>query len=113
MTKKNDPQQKELFDYYESFLSKIAYKNLTESFYAVFRHVILSLMPVDEMSEHFSKTTGRKTKELYSMAGLILLKEFKNWTTEEATSAYMFDVRVQYALNLGRDNITLSTRSLM
>ena len=107
-----DPRQNELFDFYESFLSPVGYKRLSTSFYAVFRHVVLSLMPVEEISKHFNKSTGRSTKELYSMAGLILLKEFKHWTTEEAAEAYMFDARVQYALNLGRDNISLSERSL-
>ena len=46
------------------------------------------------------------------MAGLILLKEFRNWTTSEATDAYLFDFRVQYALNIGRDNITFCERTL-
>ena len=46
------------------------------------------------------------------MAGLLLLKEFKNWTTAEATDAYLFDYRVQYALNIGRDKLSFCERTL-
>ncbi len=108
----NNPEQNLLFDYYESFLSPVAYERLTTGYHAVFRHVILSLMPVKEISEHFHPAMGRPTKELYSMAGLVLLKEYHDWTTEEAVDAYLFDCRVQYALNLGRDNISFCSRTL-
>ena len=46
------------------------------------------------------------------MAGLILLKEFKNWTTAEAVESYLYDYRTQYALNTGRDNISFCERTL-
>ena len=107
-----DPQQINLFDLELSFLTKLSLKRLETSNFSVFRHVILSLLPAEEISQHFSAKTGRPTKELYSMAGLILLKEFHNWTTIEATEAYLFDYRVQYALNLGRDNISFCERTL-
>ena len=34
------------------------------------------------------------------MAGLVLIKEFMNWTKEEALDAYRLNIGVQYALNL-------------
>lgn len=107
-----EPEQNPLFDYHTTFLSNVAYKRLTTGFHAVFRHAILSLMPAKEIGEHFHEVMGRPTKELYSMAGLLLLKEFHNWTTSEAVDAYLFDFRVQYALNLGRDNISFCERTL-
>jgi hypothetical protein len=107
-----DPAQINLFDLETSFLANIAQKRLETSFYSVFRHVILSLLPAQEIANHFNPDNGRPTKELYSMAGLILLKEFKNWTTTEATEAYLFDYRTQYALNTGRDNISFCERTL-
>jgi hypothetical protein len=61
----------------------------------MFRHVILALLPAKEIAEHFDEAMGRPTKELYSMAGLVLLKEFHNWTTAEAVDAYWFDARIQ------------------
>ena len=107
-----DPGQISLFELEPTFLSHIAQLRLETSFYSIFRHVILSLLPAEEIGRNFSPKNGRPTKELYSMAGLILLKEFRNWTTNEATEAYLFDFRVQYALNIGRDNITFCERTL-
>jgi len=57
-------------------------------------------MPVDAIAGEFSPTMGAPTKELYSMAGLLLIKEFRDWTTTEAAEAYMFYADIQYALNL-------------
>ena len=95
-----DPQQRLLFDPFADILSDTNRKALLESWPGVFRHVILQLMPVDIVSQHFSRRFGRPTKELYSMAGLILIAEFHGWTWEEAVIAYRFHLDVQYALNL-------------
>ena len=107
-----NPEQNELFDYYQSILSPVAYNRLASGYHAVFRHVILALLPAKEIAEHFDEAMGRPTKELYSMAGLVLLKEFHNWTTAEAVDAYLFDARIQYALNIGRDNVSFCERTL-
>jgi hypothetical protein len=36
-------------------------------------------MPADALAAHFHDVIGRPTKELYSVAGLLLIKEFMNW----------------------------------
>ena len=107
-----DPRQNKLFDSYRNVLSSLAYERLLKNWQGVFRHVILELMPVEEVGEHFSTDQGRPTKELYSIAGLMLIMEFRNWTVEEAADAYMYNADVQYALNLGRDNQSLSERTI-
>lgn len=107
-----DPQQNVLFDSYKSVLSPVAYERLLESWQGVFRHVILELMPVEEVGKHFSADQGRPSKELYSMAGLQLIMEFKDWTVEEAAEAYMYSADIQYALNLGRDNQSMTERTI-
>jgi len=107
-----DPRQMELFDPFESQMSALAYKRLQGSLYAVFRHLLLSLMPAEELGAHFDESIGRPTKELYSMAGLVLMKEFHNWTTEQAVDAYLYDQRVHYALNFGSDNVSFCERTL-
>jgi len=66
----------------------------------VFRHVILELLPVPQLAQHFSPDLGAPTKELYSMAGLVFLSDFLGWTAEQAAEAYLFRTDVQYALNL-------------
>ena len=93
-------------------MSPLAYKRLQGSLYAVFRYLILSLMPAEELGNHFDEAIGRPTKELYSMAGLILLKEFHNWTTIAAVDGYLFDKRVHYALNLISENVSFCERTL-
>ena len=105
----NDPRQVELFDIFESQMPPRTYRRLKKSFHAVFRNIILELMPVAELGENFHPIIGRPTKELYSMAGLVLLKEYHNWTVEEATDAYLFDVRIHYALNLRTGHVITCT----
>jgi hypothetical protein len=77
-----------------------------------YRHVILALMPVEQIALHYDPVMGRPTKELYSMAGLILIKEFKNWTAEETVDAYCYNTQVQYALNLEPSGQELGIRTL-
>jgi hypothetical protein len=107
-----DPQQDWLFDPSLGSYSSLAQRRLLKDWPGVFRTCILEMMPVEEMGKHFSKDMGRPTKELYSACGLLLLQEFNNWTVEEAADMYMFDGRIQFALNLGRDRQTMSTRTI-
>lgn len=107
-----DPKQKPLFDPFASVFSELAYQHVRQGWQGVFRHVILELLPAEEIGRHFSSDLGRPTKELYSMAGLLLIMEFKNWTRAEAVEAYMFHADVQYALNLEPGLQSLSERTL-
>ena len=95
-----NPQQTQLFDPFDSVLTEKTRTRLLNGWHGAFRHIILELMPVDAVGEHFDATMGRPTKELYSMAGLLLIKEFKDWTKDEAIYAYCFDMAIHYALNL-------------
>ena len=95
-----NPRQTGLFDSFRDILSSVAYRRIQRGWQGVFRHVILELMPVEALAGEFSPNMGTPTKELYSMAGLLFIKEFKDWTTTHAAEAYMFDASVQYALNL-------------
>jgi len=95
-----NPQQTRLFDCFDPVLSSRARNRLLDSWPGVFRHVILERMPVDAIAGHFNPRMGRPTKELYSMAGLILLAELMDWTQAQAIDAYGFHMGVHYALNL-------------
>jgi len=108
----HNPGQTELFDPWTSKLSDTAYNRLSKSFYAVFRHTILELMPADKLGDKFHEDLGRPSKELHAMAGLILLKEFKNWTTAEAVDQYMFNVQIHYALNIPSHNASISEKTV-
>ena len=107
-----NPQQTRLFDSFDPVLSPRARQRLLNHWPGVFRHVILELMPVDIIAGHFDPSMGRPTKELYSMAGLILLMEFMDWTKDQAVDAYSFHMDVHYALNLEPVTHDLSVRTL-
>ena len=107
-----NPQQTRLFDPFDSVLTETTRKRLLNGWPGVFRHVILELMPVDAVSEHFDPTMGRPTKELYSIAGLLLIQEFMDWTKEQALDAYSFHTNVHYALNLEPVTHDISKRTL-
>lgn len=108
----NDPRQSRLFDSFSEILSPAALKRLQSGWEFVFRQAILELMPANELGKHFSPAHGRPTKELYSMAGLILIMEFRNWTHSQAVDAYVFDVATQYALNLEPSGQMLCERTV-
>ena len=107
-----NPQQTRLFDPYDRVLTEKTRRRLLGGWPGVFRHVILELMPVDTISGHFDPTMGRPTKELYSMAGLILLMEFMDWTKDQALDAYRFHMNVHYALNLEPVTHDIAKRTL-
>ena len=107
-----NPQQTRLFDPFDGVLTPKARQRLLDGWPGVFRYVMLELMPADALAKHFDPTMGRPSKELYSMAGLIFLAEYFNWTKDEALEAYCFHMGVHYALNLEPVAQELSMRTL-
>jgi len=107
-----DPRQTRLFDPFDKVLTERTRRRLLDGWPGVFRHIILELMPVETVSGHFDPALGRPSKELYSMAGLLLLMEFMDWTKEEALDAYSFHMDIHYALNLEPVTHELSLRTL-
>ena len=107
-----NPRQGHLFDRYQPVLTAANQQWLEENWPGVFRHVILELLPVETLQGHFHPTLGRPTRELYSMAGLLLLMEWMNWTKEQAVDMYRFHSGVHYALNLEPTGHDLSVRTL-
>jgi len=107
-----NPQQTRLFDPFDSVLTEKTRKRLLDGWAGVFRHIILELMPVETISGHFDPAMGRPTKELYSMAGLLLLMEFMDWTKQDGLDAYSFRMDIHYALNLEPVTHDISMRTL-
>jgi DDE family transposase len=106
-----DPRQQRLFDPFEGLFSPSAVRILECGWQGVFRHVILEVLPVAELSQHFHPSLGAPTKELYSMAGLVFLADFHGWTSQQAAEGYMFHTDLQYALNL-EPGAEVSSRSV-
>ena len=102
-----NPQQGRLFDPIEGMIPPLGMERIREGWQGIFRAALLELMPARQLGKHFSPTMGRPTKELYSVAGLLFLQEFKNWTIPDAVEAYLFHTDIQFALNVepGRDEM--------
>jgi len=107
-----NPKQTCLFDSFDPVLTDQTRKRLLNGWSGIFRHVILELLPVEAIAGHFHPGMGRPTKELYSMAGLMLIMEFMDWTKDQALDAYCFHMDVHYALNLEPVAQELSIRTL-
>jgi len=106
-----DPRQNRLFDPFEGVIPPAGQRIISSGWQGVFRHVLLELMPVGQLAQHFSRELGAPTKELYSMAGLVFVTDFFDWTAQEAAEAYIFRSDVQYALNL-EPGVEVSSRTV-
>ena len=106
-----DPRQNRLFDPFDGVIPPAGRKIIGNGWQGVFRHVLLEVMPVGELGQHFSDSLGAATKELYSMAGLVFLTDFFGWTAQEAAEAYIFRTDIQYALNR-EPGAAVSTRTV-
>jgi hypothetical protein len=95
-----NPLQGRLFDPFEQIIPPLGLERIKNGWQAIFRAMFLTLMPVKQLGAHFHPTMGRRTKELYSVAGLVFLQECNGWTNTEAVNAYLFRTDVQFALNL-------------
>jgi hypothetical protein len=95
-----DPRQGRLFDPFQGMIPPLGRERIHHGWQAIFRTTLLELMPARQLGKHFHPTIGRPTKELYSVAGLLFLQEFQNWTIPETVEAYLFRTDIQFALNL-------------
>lgn len=93
-------------------LDECARRELDENWQGIFRRSLLKLMPAAKLGAHFHESFGRPTKELHSMAALVFIMEFKNWTLDDAVDAYTFNNGIHFALNLPNRRNYLCTRTL-
>lgn len=107
-----DPRQKVLFDPFEHALPAPVRHKLDAGWQGLMRHVILELLPVEVLAQQRHPVMGCPTKELYSVAGLLFVMEFLDWTRAQACEQYELNLGLQYALNLAPGGVTLSVRTL-
>ena len=112
MITKQEPTQPKLWSRFQDLLSEVALEELDRGWQGVFHRMILQQLPIEIMEEKFNKNTGRPTKELYSVCGLLLIMNYFGWTLSQARLNYMVDLGVQYALNIEKDAVELSERTL-
>ncbi len=87
-------------------------RGLNQDWQGVLPRTALKCLPAPEIAQRFSAALGRPAKEIYSMIGLLVIMEFKQWTADEATEAYSLNAGVQFALNLGRDRQCVCPRTV-
>jgi hypothetical protein len=74
---------------------------LLESSWAhLFREEILHKLPAEKLFPLYDEFRGRKTKELYSMLGIVLLQQMEDLTDEETVHQFSFNIMWQYALHV-------------
>lgn len=95
-----DPRQARLFDPFEGVISPAGWKLIETGWQGVFRHLVLHQLPASRLGNDLSRDMGRPSAELFSMCGLLLIRDFQNWTVPETLEAALFRSDVQYALNL-------------
>jgi len=103
-----DPRQNLLFDPAEDMFSPMAIRYMNADWPGLFRSQLLHVMPVKELAERFDPVMGAPTKELYSMAGFIFLKEYFDLTIEDAVYHYVVDPCWQFALNVNPVTASMS-----
>ena len=107
-----NPRQGRLFDLFAGVIPPLGLDRIHKGWQGIFRTMLLELMPARRLGKHFDPTIGRPTKELYSVAGLLFLQEFQNWTIPAAVEAYLFRTDVQFALNLEPGHDEMCERTL-
>lgn len=97
------------------YLGSKRQKMLEESWPGLFRKYLLKELPVKKIAEHFHVSMGRPSIELYTALGLLVLQQLLDLSDAELVSAFAFDIRLHYALDLpgeGEKGHTICERSL-
>jgi len=77
---------------------------LKDSWPGLFRRELLPNLPVHLLSKHYERDTGRPTKELYAMMGVMILQQMKDLTDDEAVRQFAFNTEWSYALDITGDS---------
>ncbi len=95
-----DPRQQRLIDVYQGVIGDVGWRLIGEGWQGVFRHIVLEELPAFRLGACLDEFLGRPSAELHAMCGLLLLRDFHDWTVPQAHEAIIFRSDVQYALNL-------------
>jgi hypothetical protein len=103
MIRYNDHKQQELFDPW-GHLSPKRRQMLDQAWPGLFKKFILSELPVRELSPFFNAGFGRPTKDLYTVLGVLILKETHDLTDYEVIDQLAFNIQWHYALNITEES---------
>lgn len=111
MIKINNPGERDIFDEW-AFLGPKRKKALKKSWAEIFRHEVLPNLPAYDFSLLFSDKTGRPTKEIFTVLGVILIQQMLDLTDEETVSQLYFNTQWHYALNISEESDSAKYMSL-
>ena len=99
MIRYNDHKQQQLFDPWEC-LGEKRRKLLDASWAGIFQKEILPILPIKQLFPFFSVTSGRPTKELYTVIGVLLFQQAFDLTDQETIEQMSFNIQWHYALDI-------------
>jgi hypothetical protein len=94
-----DHKQRDMFNPFE-YLGPKRLALLESSWAHLFREEILHNLPVEKIFHLYDEFKGRKTKELYTMLGIVLLQQMEDLNDEQAVRQFAFSIEWHYALNV-------------
>jgi hypothetical protein len=98
-----DHKQQHLFDPW-GFLSPKRRQILEEGWPGLFREYLLEELPVVQLASFFSSGSGRPTKELHTVLGVLLLQQALDLSDQAAIEQLCFNIQWHYALNIPEES---------
>jgi len=94
-----DHKQIPLFDPWSSLGDKCR-QLIDDSWAGIFQREILPDLPVRELFEYFSSSTGRPTKDLHTVIGVLIFQQAFDLTDQETVTQLASNLQWHYALNI-------------
>lgn len=94
-----DHKQYDMFNPFE-YLGPKRLALLQSSWAHLFREEILHKLPAEKLFHLYDEFKGRRTKELFTMLGVVLLQQMEDLTDEQAVRQFAFSIEWHYALNV-------------
>ena len=91
---------------------KLRQRNYSQQLGRVFLQIYFCHIDEERFALLYSDNYSRSNVPVNIMIGLLTLKELKQWSDEELISAFYFDYRVQYDLNISdfdKERICINT----
>jgi len=103
MIRIKDHKQQHLFDPW-GFLSPKRRQILEQGWPGLFREHFLEELPVEQMASFFSSGSGRPTKELHTVLGVLLLQQTLDLSDQATIEQLCFNTQWHYALNIPEES---------
>ena len=98
---------------WRSMYSERKLKLLVNSWSGVFREDVLPLLYSEKLVELYSEKMGRPSKEIYSLAGAVVLQQFFDLTDDETVSELAFNQQWHFALEcFNEDDQVICSKTL-